>query len=181
MLVICSKRSERHWNRAAGSRGCAMAMNTGRSRSIWPRPSPRRSCSNEHLLVEAGTGVGKTVGYLTPAIIYAADGKPVVISTHTINLQGQLVTKDIPMMRQVMEDHPFQAVLMKGRGNFLCLQELDHASIVADLPGRSGVRAASAVGVRNQDRRRQRARLPFPRLVRRVLQPGHLQARRVPL
>jgi len=81
-----------------------------------------------HLLVEAGTGVGKTVGYLTPAVIYAAGGKPVVISTHTINLQGQLITKDIPMMGQVMEDHPFQAVLMKGRGNFLCLQELDHAS-----------------------------------------------------
>lgn len=82
----------------------------------------------EHLLVEAGTGVGKTVGYLTPAVIYASGGKPVVVSTHTINLQGQLVTKDIPMMQQVMEDHPFQAVLMKGRANYLCLQELDHAS-----------------------------------------------------
>ncbi|MCE5198448.1 MAG: helicase C-terminal domain-containing protein [Armatimonadota bacterium] len=84
--------------------------------------------AKEHLLVEAGTGVGKTVGYLTPAIVYASGDKPVVISTHTINLQGQLVSKDIPMMQQVMEDHPFQAVLMKGRSNFLCLQELDHAA-----------------------------------------------------
>ncbi len=84
----------------------------------------------EHLLVEAGTGVGKTVAYLAPAILYATNGKPVIISTHTINLQGQLITKDIPMMQSVMEDHPFTAVLMKGRSNFLCLQELDHASSV---------------------------------------------------
>jgi len=82
----------------------------------------------EHLLVEAGTGVGKTVAYLTPAVIHATGGKPVVISTHTINLQSQLVRKDIPMMQGVMDDHPFKAVLMKGRGNFVCFQELDHAS-----------------------------------------------------
>ncbi len=85
--------------------------------------------NKEHLLVEAGTGVGKTVAYLTPAILYALGGKPVIVSTHTINLQGQLVTKDIPMISEVMEDHPFDAVLMKGRGNFLCLQELDQASV----------------------------------------------------
>lgn len=84
--------------------------------------------AKKHLLVEAGTGVGKTVAYLTPAIIIAANGKPVVISTHTINLQSQLLNKDIPMMQKVMEDHPFNAVLMKGRGNYLCLNELDHAS-----------------------------------------------------
>lgn len=82
----------------------------------------------EHLLAEAGTGVGKTVAYLTPAIIHATDGKPVVISTHTINLQSQIVNKDIPMMQQVMDEHPFKAVLMKGRSNFLCLRELDHAT-----------------------------------------------------
>lgn len=82
----------------------------------------------EHLLVEAGTGVGKTVAYLTPAVLHAADGKPVVVSTHTINLQGQLVNKDIPLMQSVMDEHSFKAVLMKGRGNFVCHQELDHAS-----------------------------------------------------
>lgn len=82
----------------------------------------------EHLLAEAGTGVGKTVAYLTPAILYALNGKPVIISTHTINLQGQLIGKDIPMMQSVMTEHPFNAVLMKGRANFLCLQELDYAS-----------------------------------------------------
>src|SRR5512133_1498841 len=86
----------------------------------------------EHLLVEAGTGVGKTVAYLTPAILHATSGRPVIVSTHTINLQSQLVTKDIPMMAGVMEEHPFKAVLMKGRSNFLCLQERDHAQ--AGLP-----------------------------------------------
>lgn len=82
----------------------------------------------EHLLVEAGTGVGKTVGYLTPAILHATDGRPVIVSTHTIALQGQLVSKDIPLMTSVMDEHPFRAVLMKGRGNFVCFQEIDHAS-----------------------------------------------------
>lgn len=82
----------------------------------------------QHLLVEAGTGVGKTVAYLIPAVLYSERGKPVVVSTHTINLQGQLVDKDIPLIRSVLEDHPFSAVLMKGRSNFLCLTELDHAS-----------------------------------------------------
>lgn len=86
----------------------------------------------EHLLVEAGTGVGKTVAYLIPAILHATSGRPVIVSTHTINLQGQLVNKDIPLMTSVMDEHPFRAVLMKGRGNFVCLQELDHAQ--AGLP-----------------------------------------------
>lgn len=86
----------------------------------------------ERLLVEAGTGVGKTVAYLAPAILHATGGRPVIVSTHTINLQSQLVNKDIPLMASVMEDHPFRAVLMKGRSNFLCLKELDHAQ--AGLP-----------------------------------------------
>lgn len=82
----------------------------------------------QHLLVEAGTGVGKTVAYLTPAILHALGEKQVVVSTHTINLQGQLVNKDIPLMREVMDDRKFSVVLMKGRSNFLCLRELDHCS-----------------------------------------------------
>lgn len=81
----------------------------------------------EHLFVEAGTGVGKTVAYLTPAILQAQGKQRVVVATHTINLQGQLVGKDIPLMKKVLRGHPFKAVLMKGRGNFLCLKEIDHA------------------------------------------------------
>ena len=89
----------------------------------------------EHLLVEAGTGVGKTVSYLAPAVLHASSGKPVVVSTHTINLQGQLVDKDIPLMQSVMDQHPFKAVLMKGRGNFLCLKALDSAESSVVLHG----------------------------------------------
>lgn len=86
----------------------------------------------EHLLVEAGTGVGKTVAYLIPAIRHLTSGKPVIISTHTINLQSQLVHKDIPLLSTVLNDTPFRFALMKGRGNFLCLKELDHTQ--AALP-----------------------------------------------
>jgi len=81
-----------------------------------------------HCLVEAGTGVGKTLAYLVPAVRHSLGGSPVVVSTHTINLQGQLVGKDIPLMQQVMSDLPFKAVQIKGRGNYLCLHELDMAS-----------------------------------------------------
>lgn len=81
-----------------------------------------------HALVEAGTGVGKTVAYLVPAIRHSLGGQPVVISTHTINLQGQLVVKDIPLMQQVMSETPFRSALVKGRSNYLCLHELDLAS-----------------------------------------------------
>lgn len=83
--------------------------------------------SDRHCLVEAGTGVGKTVAYLTPAIIHSLKGKPVIISTHTINLQEQLIGKDIPMMARAMPDTPFKSMLVKGRGNYLCLWELEQA------------------------------------------------------
>jgi ATP-dependent DNA helicase DinG len=79
----------------------------------------------QHLLVEAGTGVGKSFAYLVPAI-YHALSKPdakVVISTHTISLQEQLLTKDIPFLQSVFPDK-FQAALVKGRGNYLSLRRL---------------------------------------------------------
>ncbi len=77
-----------------------------------------------HLLVEAGTGVGKSLGYLTPAVLWAAlNGTPVVISTNTKNLQNQLFEKDIPLLRRVL-DVPFSAALIKGRMNYLCLRKL---------------------------------------------------------
>src|SRR3989442_1185954 len=59
--------------------------------------------NGEHLAVEAGTGVGKSLAYLAPAILYAvANKKKAVICTHTINLQEQLTQKDLPMLEQVM-------------------------------------------------------------------------------
>jgi ATP-dependent DNA helicase DinG len=79
----------------------------------------------QHLMVEAGTGVGKSFAYLVPAIQAAARREDfrIVISTHTISLQEQLVRKDIPFLQSVMSDG-FKAVLVKGRGNYLSLRRL---------------------------------------------------------
>jgi len=73
-----------------------------------------------HLLVEAGTGTGKTLAYLIPAI---ASGQRVVISTGTKNLQDQLYTKDIPFLAQHLEQ-PLRVCYMKGRANYLCRQKV---------------------------------------------------------
>jgi Rad3-related DNA helicase/REP element-mobilizing transposase RayT len=82
----------------------------------------------EHLLVEAGTGVGKSFAYLLPAIDFAVKQKKrIVISTHTINLQEQLIEKDIPLLQSVYPDE-FTAVLVKGRSNYLCKRRLDQTS-----------------------------------------------------
>ena len=78
-----------------------------------------------HLMVEAGTGVGKSFAYLVPAIQFAMQAKEnrVVISTHTISLQEQLIRKDIPFLQSVMPQ-PFSAVLVKGRSNYISLRRL---------------------------------------------------------
>src|SRR6267154_5608786 len=84
--------------------------------------------NGEHLLVEAGTGVGKSFAYLLPAIDFAVKQKKrIVISTHTINLQEQLIEKDIPLLQSVYPDE-FTAVLVKGRSNYLCKRRLDQTS-----------------------------------------------------
>jgi ATP-dependent DNA helicase DinG len=69
------------------------------------------------LLVEAGTGTGKTLAYLVPAIL---SGRRVLVSTGTKNLQEQIVQKDLPLLAAAL-DRPFTATVMKGRGNYLCL------------------------------------------------------------
>jgi ATP-dependent DNA helicase DinG len=78
-----------------------------------------------HLMVEAGTGVGKSFAYLVPAILAATANKDcrVVLSTHTISLQEQLVLKDIPFLQSVMPQQ-FNATLVKGRSNYLSLRRL---------------------------------------------------------
>ncbi|HMB95019.1 MAG TPA: helicase C-terminal domain-containing protein [Tepidisphaeraceae bacterium] len=84
----------------------------------------RAFTENHHLLVEAGTGVGKSFAYLIPAIEFAVKHKKrIVISTHTISLQEQLIEKDIPLIQSVYPDE-FTAVLCKGRGNYLCQRRL---------------------------------------------------------
>jgi ATP-dependent DNA helicase DinG len=73
------------------------------------------------LLAEAGTGTGKTLAYLIPAIL---SRQRVLVSTGTKNLQEQIFFKDIPALREAL-DVPFSAALMKGRANYLCLHRLD--------------------------------------------------------
>lgn len=87
---------------------------------------------SRHLAVEAGTGVGKSFAYLVPAI-YAAllANKRVVIATYTISLQEQLIHKDIPFLRRTI-DRDFKAVLVKGRGNYLCLRRLERVSYMSE-------------------------------------------------
>ncbi len=80
-----------------------------------------------HLVVEAGTGVGKSFAYLVPAILAAAEeGLKVVVSTHTISLQEQLLDKDLPFLRSVMPQE-FTATLVKGRSNYVSLRRLEAA------------------------------------------------------
>ncbi|MGI6147899.1 MAG: ATP-dependent DNA helicase [Limnochordia bacterium] len=77
-----------------------------------------------HALVEAGTGVGKSLAYLIPLIYYAAgEGKRAVVATHTITLQEQLFTKDLPFLAQALPVE-FTAEVFKGRRNYLCLARL---------------------------------------------------------
>ena len=84
-----------------------------------------------HLIVEAGTGVGKSFAYLVPAIL-AVTGeqegpnkprKPLIVSTHTISLQEQLFTRDIPFLRQVLPNE-FSFVIAKGRSNYISLRRV---------------------------------------------------------
>jgi ATP-dependent DNA helicase DinG len=78
----------------------------------------------QHLMVEAGTGTGKSVAYLLPAVAFAhLNGERVVISTNTINLQDQLFLKDIPDL-QTLLPFDFRAALLKGRSNYLCQRRL---------------------------------------------------------
>ncbi len=82
---------------------------------------------DRHLVVEAGTGVGKSLAYLVPAILFALEQhKKAIISTHTINLQEQLLHKDIPILEKVLPVE-FKAALMKGRQNYVCPRRLERA------------------------------------------------------
>ncbi len=88
--------------------------------------------SGEHLLAEAGTGVGKSLAYLIPSILYAvAHGKKAVVSTHTINLQEQLTEKDLPMLTAILPVK-FQFTMLKGRQNYLCSRRLQKAMLSAE-------------------------------------------------
>jgi len=88
------------------------------------------------LVVEGGTGIGKSIAYLLPAVLYAAaNGQRVVVSTNTINLQEQLMEKDIPEVRRILEEagilepDGFRAAQLKGRSNYLCLHRWNNLGV----------------------------------------------------
>src|SRR6185295_7479924 len=88
-----------------------------------------------HLIVEAGTGTGKTLAYLVPAVAAALGGRGrVIVSTGTKNLQEQLMEKDVPFLQSVLPKK-FTAAYMKGRNNYVCLQRLKRAETSPVLEG----------------------------------------------
>jgi ATP-dependent DNA helicase DinG len=91
-------------------------------------------------LLEAGTGVGKSLGYLVPALRWAAaNGERTIVSTNTINLQEQLVSKDLPFLREALADQKVRFALLKGWRNYLCLSRLDQARAAGNALFENGV------------------------------------------
>jgi ATP-dependent DNA helicase DinG len=83
--------------------------------------------ARQHLIIEAPTGVGKTLAYLVPSVLYAmSEDRKAIISTHTKNLQEQISYKDIPLVKR-MTSKDCSVVLLKGRGNYLCTTRLRNA------------------------------------------------------
>ena len=80
-----------------------------------------------HLVAEAGTGTGKSLAYLVPSVLAAMEGgRKAIVSTHTINLQEQLLYKDLPLVAKLLPVE-FDAALLKGRQNYLCPRRLHKA------------------------------------------------------
>ena len=140
-----------------------------------------------HLAVEAGTGVGKSFAYLVPAILAAAneqdEDRPrrIVVSTHTIALQEQLLTKDVPFLNSVLPVE-FTAVLVKGRGNYLSLRRLKNAreranSLFREEEEFAALRRISAWAQATDDGSLGRSR---PRPARRGVGRGRQRQRQLP-
>ncbi|WP_448431939.1 ATP-dependent DNA helicase [Mycolicibacterium sp. XJ2546] len=115
----------------------------------------RAFATGEHLAVQAGTGTGKSLAYLVPAIARALEiEEPVVVSTATIALQRQLVDRDLPRLAESLADVLPRApgfALLKGRGNYLCLNKIHNGSAAAEPEDRPQEElfepmAASALG-----------------------------------
>src|SRR2546422_6539347 len=113
--------------------------------------------SGRHLLIEAGTGIGKSIAYLLPAVLWAAREGPappeerrVVVSTHTRALQEQLARKDLPLLQRALEGSgvSFRYALLMGSENYLCAQRLQEMRLArADLlEPRSGEIAEAVAG-----------------------------------
>lgn len=97
--------------------------------------------ARETLVAEAGTGVGKTFAYLVPTLL---SGARALISTATKNLQDQLFLRDIPRLREVLQQ-PVAVALLKGRASYLCLHRMNQARQAESLPDRWAVRTLAKV------------------------------------
>ncbi|WIT14552.1 ATP-dependent DNA helicase [Paucibacter sediminis] len=101
----------------------------------------RAVARRETLVVEAGTGVGKTFAYLVPALL---SGGRALISTATKSLQDQLFLRDLPRLCDAL-GVPVRMALLKGRGSYLCLHRMNHARVSAELPDRRAVLALARI------------------------------------
>ncbi len=103
----------------------------------------RRAFSeHEIMLVEAGTGTGKSLAYLVPGVMWSrAAGLPVVVSTRTLNLQDQLFTKDLPTLESALGEGSFRYSVLKGYSNYICLRKLQ------GLVGRKKPLAEAQLGI----------------------------------
>ncbi len=133
----------------------AMQRAIGTGRRYEDRPSQRamasavaRTYNNGGVaLLEAGTGVGKSLGYLVPALRWAAaNDDRTIVSTNTITLQEQLVGKDLPFLEGALTDQSVRFALLKGWRNYVCLQRLEQASTAgATLFEEAAMRDLSAI------------------------------------
>lgn len=100
--------------------------------------------NEQHLVIEAGTGTGKSLGYLVPSIHYALQaGEKVVVSTHTINLQEQLRNKELPMLHE-LSPVPFRSAVLKGRSHYLCLRKFEGKVNAQEFPNGNEDRNSAA-------------------------------------
>lgn len=84
-------------------------------------------------IIEAGTGTGKSIAYLIPALWWSKkNSKKVVVATHTINLQEQLFNKDLPFLQKILPFN-FKIQLLKGKSNYICLKSLHHDKEISEL------------------------------------------------
>ena len=123
-----------------------------------------------HLMVEAGTGVGKSLAYLLPAMLYASGkGTRVVVSTNTINLQSQLVNKDLPLLNKALENSENgpqsdpQFTLLKGKANYLCLRRWAHLARSGSLPPEEARMVSKALVWLQETNTGDRAEINIPR------------------
>lgn len=116
-----------------GSLAQALPRYEAREQQIEMAEAVTQAFNDEEILVcEAGTGTGKSLAYLVPAILWAVrNDRRIVISTNTKTLQEQLFYKDLPLLEKVLGE-PFRATLLKGRSNYICMNRWRSGAVTSD-------------------------------------------------